>query len=119
MLIGVADDGAIVGLEHDYATLRKKDRDGFELLLMQLAKNRLGGDVCTLLHTVFQRIGGHDVCRLLIDRAERPVYVQNEQKATYFLRVGNSTQELDTKEALAHIANRRYRPDLSGTYLGR
>ncbi|WP_417379076.1 helix-turn-helix domain-containing protein [Gimesia sp.] len=44
LLVGVADDGSIVGLEDDYATLRKKDRDGFELLLMQLVKNALGGE---------------------------------------------------------------------------
>lgn len=106
LLIGVADDGAIIGLENDYATLRKKSRDGFELLLMQLAKQRLGGDVCTLLHTVFQEINGHDVCRVLIDRASRPVYVQYDDQARYYLRIGNSTRELDTREALEHISNR-------------
>ena len=30
LLIGVADDGSIVGLENDYKTLKKQDRDGFE-----------------------------------------------------------------------------------------
>lgn len=109
LLIGVADDASIVGLEHDYATLRKKDRDGFELLLMQLVKNALGGDVCTLLHAVFQEIDGRDVCRVLIEPSERPVYVRHEGRAQYFVRTGNSTRELDTKEALDHIASRRSR----------
>lgn len=106
MLIGVADDGSIVGREHDYKTLRKKDRDGFELLLTQLVTNGLGGDVCTLLHAVFQEIDGRDVCRVLIERSERPVYVQHDTKSQYFVRTGNSTRELDTKEALDHIASR-------------
>jgi len=106
LLIGVADDGSIVGLEHDYATLRKKDRDGFELLLMQLVRNALGGDVCTLLHAVFQKVDGHDVCRVLIEPSKRPVYVQQEGRAQYFVRTGNSTRELDTREALDHIASR-------------
>jgi len=106
LLIGVADDGSIVGLEDDYATLRKKDRDGFELLLMQLVKNALGGDVCTLLHIVFQDIDGCDVCRVLIEPSERPVYVRHDGKALYFVRTGNSTHELDTKEALDHITHR-------------
>jgi len=106
LLIGVADDGSIVGLRDDYATLRKKDRDGFELLLMQLVKNALGGDICTLLHVVFQDIGGCDVCRVLIEPSERPVYVRHDGKALYFVRTGNSTHELDTKEALDHISHR-------------
>ena len=109
LLVGVADDGSIVGLEDDYATLRKKDRDGFELLLMQLVKNALGGDVCTLLHAVFQEIDGRDVCRVLIEPSERPVYVQHEGRAWYFVRTGNSTRELDTKEAIDHIARRKSR----------
>ncbi len=109
LLIGVADDGHVVGLADDYATLRKKDRDGFELLLMQLVKHALGGDVCTLLYAVFQEIDGRDVCRVLIEPSERPVYVQHEGKARYFVRTGNSTCELDTREALAHITRRSLR----------
>jgi len=109
LLVGVADDGSVVGLGDDYATLRKKDRDGFELLLMQLVKNALGGDVCTLLHAVFQEIDDRDVCRVLIEPSERPVYVQHGGRALYFVRTGNSTHELDTKEALDHIARRKRR----------
>jgi len=109
LLVGVADDGSVVGLGDDYSTLRKKDRDGFELLLIQLVKNGLGGDVCTLLHAVFQEIDGRDVCRVLIERSERPVYVHYEGRARYFVRTGNSTHELDTKEALDHIARREPR----------
>ncbi len=30
LLIGVADDGSVTGLEQDYKTLKKPDRDGFE-----------------------------------------------------------------------------------------
>lgn len=109
LLVGVADDGSIIGLEDDYATLRKKDRDGFELLLMQLVINALGGDVCTLLHIVFHEIDDRDVCQVLIEPSERPVYVQHEGRAWYFVRTGNSTRELDTKEAIDHIAQRKSR----------
>jgi Schlafen, AlbA_2 len=109
LLIGVADDGSVTGLGDDYATLRKKDRDGFELLLVQLVKNALGGDVCTLLHAIFQEIDDRDVCRVLIEPSERPVYVQHKGRALYFVRTGNATHELDAREALDHIANRKLR----------
>jgi len=109
LLIGVADDGSVVGLKEDYATLRKKDRDGFELLLMRLVKDKLGDDVCTLLHVVFQEIDDHDVCRVMIEPSERPVYVDHDGRARYFVRTGNSTPELDTKEALDHVGRRQSR----------
>lgn len=44
-LIGVGDGGEIVGLEHDYATLRKegrRDADRFLLHLNQLVENAVG-----------------------------------------------------------------------------
>jgi len=40
LLIGVADDGSVVGLEKDYHTLRTKNRDGFERFLMDLVAVR-------------------------------------------------------------------------------
>ncbi len=41
LLIGVSDDGIPVGVEADYKTLSKGNRDGFELFLTQLIKNKL------------------------------------------------------------------------------
>ncbi|HEV2071585.1 MAG TPA: DUF262 domain-containing protein, partial [Acidimicrobiales bacterium] len=43
LLIGVADDGTITGLDADYATLSKGNRDGFELFLTQLIADKITG----------------------------------------------------------------------------
>jgi len=103
LLIGVADNGTIEGLERDFATLKRKDRDGFEQLLMGIVRNKLGGDVCSLLHVVFHKIEGKDVCRVLIEPSHRPVHAHHDGRAHYFLRTGNATVELDTEEALEHV----------------
>ena len=34
LLIGVADDGSVVGLENDFQTLNRKDSDGYTQALM-------------------------------------------------------------------------------------
>src|SRR5262249_42342741 len=44
LLIGVADNGDVVGLERDIETLSKKLTDGFELALRTAIANLLGGD---------------------------------------------------------------------------
>lgn len=106
LLIGIGDEGNVVGLERDYATLRKKDRDGFELLLVRLVKDVLGGDLCSLIHVMFHEIDGKDICHVLVEPSPRPVYVQQDAKAHYFLRTGNATVELDIREALEHVAAR-------------
>ncbi len=42
LLIGVNDDGEIIGIEKDINTLRKKNNDGFELLLNNLISEYMG-----------------------------------------------------------------------------
>ena len=53
LLIGVDDAGKLVGLELDYESLRKKDRDGFELHLRQLLVSGLGESVAPFITVTF------------------------------------------------------------------
>ncbi|HLA90549.1 MAG TPA: ATP-binding protein [Gemmatimonadaceae bacterium] len=104
LLLGVRDDGEIVGLERDYSTLRHKNRDGFEQLLMGFVEDALGADFCTLVHVVFQTLAGKEVCRVVIEASRRPAYVRENDTTHFFVRTGNATRELDVEEALEHIA---------------
>ena len=56
LLVGVADNGEIIGLENDYQTLKKPDQDGFEQALMTSVSNHLGADLCPLIHVLFHVI---------------------------------------------------------------
>lgn len=106
LLIGVADDGTVVGLEKDYHTLRSKNRDGFERFLMDLVARHLGAAVCPLLHVVFQRVADHEVCRVTVEAAPKPVFVQDGDRSHLFVRAGNATRELDARQAVLHVAGR-------------
>jgi len=103
LLVGVGDSGKIVGLERDYGTLRRQDRDGFEQFVVSLVKTRLGGDVCPRVHVTFEKTEDLDVCRIVVEPSPRPVYYQDQGVARYYLRTGNSTCELDVREALDHV----------------
>ena len=46
LLIGVADDGSIVGLENDFQTLGRKDSDGYTQALMSTVADKLGTPAC-------------------------------------------------------------------------
>ncbi len=106
LLIGVTDDGKIAGLEYDYKTLKHKDRDGFERCIMDIVTTRLGVDLCTFIHCGFHEIEGKDVCRIIIESSVAPVYLQDGKISKYYLRVGNSTRELDAREAMSHVTMR-------------
>ncbi len=104
LLIGVADDGEVLGLENDYKTLKSKDRDGFALCITDIVINRIGADMCVFVHCVFDDIGGNDVCRVIVESVLEPVYLRDGSHSKYFLRAGNGMRELDAREAIAHAA---------------
>ena len=102
LFIGVSDTGNILGLWSDYATLSRKNRDGFEQFIMTLIDSRIGGEMCAHVHLVFHEIHGKDICRLVVEPAPGPAYIQDGGKAHYFIRMGNATRELDAKETIEH-----------------
>lgn len=97
LLLGVGDDGVPVGLQHDYDSLgRHKDRDGLQAFLVQLLSDAYGKNVSAFLHIDFHQFGDKDVCRVSARPAAHEVYVEDDK---FFLRIGNTTQRLSTREA--------------------
>jgi hypothetical protein len=106
LLIGVSDDGSIVGLQLDYGTFRKPNRDGFELFLTELLLGGLGKDMATSIRTSFHEADGKDVCRLTVAAGPRPVFLKEGNDEVFYLRAGNSTRRLSTREAVLYCKTR-------------
>lgn len=106
LLIGVTDDGQIVGLQPDYNTLKKPDRDGFEQALITAVASRLGGDLCSYLQVVFHGIQDKEVCRVIIDPAPRAVFLEQSGSPKLYVRSAATTRELNVKEAMDYQATR-------------
>jgi len=106
LVIGIDDDGRPIGIDADLRTLKHKNTDGFERALMDLISVTLGSDACSLAHCRFRQLDGDTVCHVVIERSKKPVYVRDAGSERYFVRTGNSTRELDAREAHAHISRR-------------
>ncbi|WP_422120056.1 helix-turn-helix domain-containing protein [Hyphomonas oceanitis] len=113
LCIGIDDNKNIVGLERDYATFRKPNRDGFELRLHDLLVAEFGQAFCTsFLETAFHQVDGLDFCAISVRRSRDPIYVTKADKksgaksSVIYTRVGNSSRELSVEEALNYFKNR-------------
>lgn len=106
LLVGVADDGQVVGLENDYSVTHKGNRDGFELFLTQLVDANLSGPAATLIHTSFETVDGHDVCRVDVSASAKPVFAKPHQggraPSEFWLRLGNQTRQLVGQELMEY-----------------
>lgn len=112
LLIGVDDDGEVIGIEHDYISLGDADRDKFELHLRNLLNQQFGTSfVSQRIAIKFHIMDEKDVCQVEIQAAKEPLIVsvtdKNGQKIEkLYVRSGNSSQELQLSQMSAYIKDR-------------
>jgi predicted HTH transcriptional regulator len=106
LLVGVADNGEILGLENDYQSLKRKDQDGFEQAIMTSISSYLGADLCRYVKVLFHSSEGKEVCRLIILPASRPVFFKQSNDPKFYLRTGGGTRDLNIQEATEFIFER-------------
>jgi|SRR3989344_951593 len=107
LLIGVSDSGEVTGLQRDYETLPKKNRDGFENHLSMLIRTMIGLPFAKYISVKFEKINDMDVCTVSVGESHKPAYLHNSnQKEDFFVRVGNSTQPFSMSETEEYIKTR-------------
>ncbi len=112
LLIGVSDDGGVVGLTHDFQTLPDADRDHFELHLRNLLNQRLSTSFATnRVRVRFHTLEGRDICQVDILPATQPLVIEVRDKhgATsekFYVRSGNSSIELPVSEMNQYLKER-------------
>jgi type I restriction enzyme, R subunit len=119
LVIGVGDAGEIVGLEHDYAMLRrdgKDDADVFLLHLNQVIENAVGLAAAANVTTTVHRVDGHDLARVHVEPSGHPVEAevtvegpngQQSKERLFYVRLNNGTRAAeDQKERERYIAQR-------------
>ena len=97
LLIGVADDGEVLGLDNDYRTLGKPNRDGYELFLRQLLDNQLSAQTAGIVRIKFEAISDNDVCSVSVAAAGKPVFAKphdGNNTSDFWVRIGNQTKQL-------------------------
>lgn len=103
LLIGVNDVREVHGLENDYATIKRKDRDGYENWLTTLLQTALGKPAAALAAISFENMESGDVCRVDVAPSKTPVFVGlGKDGADFYVRLNNSTRLLNTSEAMEY-----------------
>lgn len=112
LLIGVDDEGQALGLDRDYGSLGDPDRDKFELHLRSVLNQHLGvALVTTKLQIRFHSVEDKDLCQIDVSPFGQPVLLKFTDKngqvqERFYVRSGNSSQELSKAEMLAYLNER-------------
>jgi len=108
LLIGVADDRTIVGLKHDYHTMKKPGRDDFQSRLRGLFAQFLGSSTNDLVTFHFPKIEGEEICAIRVEPATSPIYFSDQKHSVvdFYVRFGNTTRKLSVDEAVQYVSER-------------
>ena len=112
LLIGVRDDGEVIGLEGDYHSLGGADRDKLELHLRNLLNENFGtAFVTSKIKIHFPSVGEVEICQIDIEQSTKPLILtvkdkngQSHEKC--YVRSGNSSQEISLQEMQNFLADR-------------
>jgi very-short-patch-repair endonuclease len=111
LLIGVADDGTVPGLALDYSCLGG-NRDKLELHLTNLLGKHFGAAFrASKIRIGFPQHEGAEVCRIDMDPSSSAIFVSLPDRSgamseRFFVRSGNSTQELTPSQTHAYVKDR-------------
>ena len=106
LLVGVDDQGSVLGLESDFATIGKGNRDGLELALRQRLETSLSIPTAATVRIEFDTVDGKDVCLVRVSPAAAPVFVRpmegGAQATEFWVRTGNATNQLHGDDMIAY-----------------
>ncbi|MBD98778.1 MAG: AAA family ATPase [Verrucomicrobia bacterium] len=106
LVIGVDDEGKILGLKKDFATLRQKNADGFERRFFDLITTSFGNNYCKKCSIRFYKIDNQEISIIHVEPSTKPVYIEHQNRTLFFVRAGNATRNLTVKEAVQYIEER-------------
>lgn len=74
VLIGVADDGQVLGLTPDYQTMGKQDSDGFENVFNMAFNTMIGAEYRQFVDVSFPVVAGQQICMAAVRPSPEPVF---------------------------------------------
>ena len=100
LLIGVSDNKEILGIQKDIETLKKKDDDGFQQLIISLFNSHIGATNSENLSISFEEVQGKKVAVVKIKPSNKGVFLDSDE---FYIRSGNTSKKLNNKETQEYI----------------
>lgn len=106
LLIGVSDEGGVLGIEQDLSTLKKPNVDGFENIFNMAFASMVGVEHRQFVGLTFPKVDEKTLCLVRVQPANRPVFLRYQSKEEFYIRAGNSSQALPISRATEYIQGR-------------
>lgn len=99
LLVGVADDGEVIGLGKDHF----QTEDKMLLHWVNLIKAHLGAEFLRCIRSMVHELGGQRILVVECLPATSPVFFNRDNEESFFVRMSNTTQAMKPSEVLAYV----------------
>ena len=102
LLLGIGDDGEVLGVEPD----KFDNEDKCRLHLKNLVHQHIGAEFSPLIRFQVQPVDSKVVVAVQCERSRRPVFLKAKNKEAFYIRSGPSSVELSPREVLDYVEQR-------------
>ena len=107
LLIGSDDQGNLIGLEKDFASLSKSNADSFENHFNNIFNAMIGPEFRRFVKIAFSDFDGKKACLVSVEPSHKPVYLKTANGEDFYIRTGNVTTPLKMSEVATYISSWR------------
>ena len=103
LLIGVEDNKEILGLDKDFAVIRKPNKDGYRLHFTGVISKYLGKENRLYTKIFFETLDSKTIAIVKVNKSPHPVFIKFEGKEEFYIRLENASSPLNVREAAEYI----------------
>jgi len=103
LLVGVEDDGNILGLEPD----RFPSTDKYLLHVNNLIRDRIGMEVAQRIKFELKPLDGKDILCIQCLPSPEAVFLKHDKDEEFYIRMGPGTRKLTGRETLSYMNDRK------------
>ncbi len=103
LLVGVEDDGNVLGLEPD----KFPNADRYLLHVNNLIRERIGMEVTQFIKFGLKQLDGKEILCIQCSPSPEAAFLKNKQDEDFYIRVGPGSRKLTSRETLIYINNRK------------
>jgi len=105
LLIGIKDDGSILGIENDLSIFNKNKQnvDNFLLKLGQIINNYLGKQFSNYIFPKIITLEDKTICIVEINKSEDPVFIKKGNQEQFYIRGTAGSEPMSISETLDYI----------------
>lgn len=101
LLIGVSDNHKVIGMDLDYKSNWKGNKDGFLLDFRNFIEKQIGiVNYSRYINPEFIEVNGKEIYMIQVEKALDPVFVKSDGKKIMFIRLGNKTDPISDPEEI-------------------